>query len=130
MPFPLPPQRLTALGYVHIYFGTLPPVLVVSSFVSIKHFYSRPFAHFDVEGEISDRVKMITIAFSAFHAVGASITSSQREDVRGVAVLLYSGAYPPSRRIFKLQLPIRAFEGRVFRNRPRWSYTSGAQNNT
>lgn len=30
-------------------------------------------------------------AFTAFTSVGASVTSSQREDIRGVAILLYSG---------------------------------------
>ncbi|KAG6906802.1 hypothetical protein DXG01_012050 [Tephrocybe rancida] len=44
-----------------------------------------------IQGETSDRIKMISSAFSAFYAVGLSIDSSQREDVRAVAVLLYSG---------------------------------------
>ncbi|GLB35175.1 putative clathrin-coated vesicle protein [Lyophyllum shimeji] len=43
-----------------------------------------------IPGETSDRIKMISSAFSAIHAVAASINSSQREDVRAVAILLYS----------------------------------------
>ncbi|RDB24443.1 HEAT repeat-containing protein 5B [Hypsizygus marmoreus] len=43
-----------------------------------------------IQGDIPDRIRMIIAAFAAFHAVGTSITSSQREDVRGVAVLLYN----------------------------------------
>lgn len=53
------------------------------------------FSHLHTEGDTSDRVRMITTAFAAFYAVGNSIASSQREDVRGVAVLLYSGQYMP-----------------------------------
>jgi HEAT repeat-containing protein 5 len=44
-----------------------------------------------LDGDSSDRVKMIMSAFSAFTSVGATIDSSQREDVRGVAIYLYSG---------------------------------------
>lgn len=44
-----------------------------------------------LEGDTPDRVKMIMAAFSAFSSISASVTSSQREDVRGVAILLYSG---------------------------------------
>lgn len=44
-----------------------------------------------LDGDSSDRVKMITSAFSAFSSVGAAIGPSHREDVRGVAIHLYSG---------------------------------------
>ncbi|KAG6853042.1 hypothetical protein C0991_007298 [Blastosporella zonata] len=43
-----------------------------------------------IQGQTSDRIQMITSAFSACYAVAFSIDSSQREDVRAVAVLLYS----------------------------------------
>ncbi|KAF8074912.1 clathrin-coated vesicle protein, partial [Lyophyllum atratum] len=43
-----------------------------------------------IQGDTSDRIKMISSAFSAFYAVGISITSQQREDVRAVAILLYN----------------------------------------
>ena len=43
------------------------------------------------EGDPADRIRMIVAAFTGFTSVGASIQSPQREDVRGVAVLLYSG---------------------------------------
>ncbi|CAK5267776.1 unnamed protein product [Mycena citricolor] len=43
-----------------------------------------------IQGDFADRVRMIMTAFSAFVAVGASIESLQREDVRSVGILLYS----------------------------------------
>ncbi|KAG5643615.1 hypothetical protein DXG03_000582 [Asterophora parasitica] len=43
-----------------------------------------------IQGDVSERVNMITSAFFAFHAVANSINSSQREDVLSVAILLYS----------------------------------------
>jgi len=43
-----------------------------------------------LEGDVSDRINMIGASLSAF-TLAASITSSRREDIRGVAVHLYSG---------------------------------------
>ncbi|KAG7093998.1 hypothetical protein E1B28_007627 [Marasmius oreades] len=43
-----------------------------------------------IQGEAVDRFKMIQAAFSAFTVVGASTNTSLREDVRAVAILLYS----------------------------------------
>ena len=48
-----------------------------------------------LDGDSSDRVKMILSVFSAFSSVGAGLSSSQREDVRGVAIHLYSGMRLP-----------------------------------
>jgi hypothetical protein len=44
-----------------------------------------------LEGDITDRIKMITTAFSAIASVAGAIHTSQREDLRSVAILLYSG---------------------------------------
>jgi hypothetical protein len=49
-----------------------------------------------LEGEVVDRISLIVSALSAFGAIGASIDTSQREDVRGVAILLYCGPFLPS----------------------------------
>jgi hypothetical protein len=46
-----------------------------------------------LEGDIVDRIKMIVATFAAFVSVGTSITSLQREDVRAVGILLYSGSF-------------------------------------
>ncbi|KAL0567040.1 hypothetical protein V5O48_014955 [Marasmius crinis-equi] len=43
-----------------------------------------------IQGDAADRFKMIQAAFSAFSAVASSTNTSLREDVRAVAVLLYS----------------------------------------
>ncbi|KAJ7637580.1 clathrin-coated vesicle protein [Mycena polygramma] len=43
-----------------------------------------------IQGDVPDRIKMIMATFTAFVSVGTSIKSSQREDVRAVAILLYS----------------------------------------
>jgi hypothetical protein len=43
------------------------------------------------EGDVPDRIKMIMATFAAFVSVGTSIKSLQREDVRAVGILLYSG---------------------------------------
>jgi HEAT repeat-containing protein 5 len=43
------------------------------------------------EGDAPDRIKMIVTAFAAFTSVATAIQSNQREDVRSVAILLYSG---------------------------------------
>lgn len=43
------------------------------------------------EGDIHDRINMIATAFSAITTIARDIQSNQREDVRSVAVLLYSG---------------------------------------
>ncbi|KAG6887575.1 hypothetical protein C0992_011744, partial [Termitomyces sp. T32_za158] len=45
-----------------------------------------------IQGEPSDRIKLITTAFSAIYAVASSIESPRREEIRAVAILLYSGA--------------------------------------
>ncbi|KAJ7582455.1 clathrin-coated vesicle protein, partial [Mycena floridula] len=42
-----------------------------------------------IQGELAERLKMITAAFAAFGSVASSISSIQREDVRSVAILLY-----------------------------------------
>jgi hypothetical protein len=44
-----------------------------------------------LEGNLDDRIKMITAAFAAFSTVSAGIDPDQREHVRAVALLLYSG---------------------------------------
>jgi hypothetical protein len=43
------------------------------------------------EGQPSDRIAVISSAIAAFTSITNSVTSSQREDLRSVAVLLYSG---------------------------------------
>lgn len=43
------------------------------------------------EGQLSDRIAVILSSITAFASIASSITSSQREDVRGVAILLYTG---------------------------------------
>jgi hypothetical protein len=43
------------------------------------------------ESQPSDRIAVISSAIAAFTSIANSITSSQREDVRSVAVLLYTG---------------------------------------
>lgn len=43
-----------------------------------------------IQGDIVNRIKMITACFSAFGNIAASLNTSQREDIRGVAILLYS----------------------------------------
>ncbi|KAF8966949.1 clathrin-coated vesicle protein [Flammula alnicola] len=42
------------------------------------------------QGQLSDRIALISSCISAFASIAASIGTSQREDVRGVAILLYS----------------------------------------
>ncbi|TRM58754.1 armadillo-type protein [Schizophyllum amplum] len=42
-----------------------------------------------IRGEIGDRIKMITSAFSAFAHTAGSVKTIQREDIRAVAILLY-----------------------------------------
>ncbi|KAJ3824050.1 clathrin-coated vesicle protein [Lentinula raphanica] len=43
-----------------------------------------------IQGDISNRVKMVLAAFSAFATVAASASTTFREDVRSVGILLYS----------------------------------------
>ena len=43
------------------------------------------------ESQPSDRIAVILSAIAAFTLIANSITSSPREDVRSVAVLLYTG---------------------------------------
>ena len=43
------------------------------------------------ESQPSDRIAVISSAIAAFTSIANSIASSQREDVRSVAVLLYTG---------------------------------------
>lgn len=43
------------------------------------------------EGELHDKINMITTAFGGINTIARNIQSNQREDVRSVAVLLYSG---------------------------------------
>lgn len=45
------------------------------------------------ESQVADRIALLSTCLSAFTSIGASITSSPREDVRGVASLLYNGKY-------------------------------------
>ncbi|KAH0586658.1 hypothetical protein H2248_007874 [Termitomyces sp. 'cryptogamus'] len=42
-----------------------------------------------IQGEPSDRIKMLITAFSAIYAVASSINSSRREEIRAVAIVLY-----------------------------------------
>ena len=51
------------------------------------------YEHF-AEGDVQDRIKMITSSFAAFSRIAASVNTTQREDIRGVAILLYSGMFP------------------------------------
>ena len=44
------------------------------------------------EGSIPDRIGLINAAVTAFSTVANAITDSQREDIRGVAFLLYAGS--------------------------------------
>ncbi len=53
------------------------------------------------EGDIADRIKMITACFSAFGSIAASLNTSQREDIRSVAILLYSGM--SNRQLFSMK---------------------------
>ncbi|KAJ7205156.1 clathrin-coated vesicle protein [Mycena haematopus] len=43
-----------------------------------------------IQGDVSDRIKMIMAAFAAFVSIATSIKSVKREDVRAVGILLYS----------------------------------------
>ncbi|KAF8648973.1 hypothetical protein AX16_006087 [Volvariella volvacea WC 439] len=43
-----------------------------------------------IQGTTAERITMINAAFSAFVAIASSLKTAQREDVRGVAILLYS----------------------------------------
>ena len=45
------------------------------------------------EGQLPDRIAIILTSITAFSSIAASIASSQREDVRGVAILLYTGIH-------------------------------------
>lgn len=53
----------------------------------------------NVEGQLSDRIALILASFSAFKSIASSINTSQREDVRAVAILLYCG----KRALWRLQ---------------------------
>lgn len=44
-----------------------------------------------VEGDTLDRVRMLNTAFAAMTKVMSTLQSSQREDIRGVAIMLYTG---------------------------------------
>ncbi|KAJ6560948.1 clathrin-coated vesicle protein [Mycena sp. CBHHK59/15] len=55
----------------------------------LRHSTSFPWGSV-IPGYVADRIKMIVATFAAFVSVGTSIKSSQREDVRAVAILLYS----------------------------------------
>ncbi|KAI5895636.1 ARM repeat-containing protein [Schizophyllum commune H4-8] len=43
-----------------------------------------------IPGELGDRIRMITAAFAAFASIASSVKTTQREDVRAVAILLYN----------------------------------------
>ena len=43
------------------------------------------------EGDINDRTRMLNAAFTAITAIMSTLKSAQREDIRGVAILLYTG---------------------------------------
>ena len=47
------------------------------------------------DGQLPDRIAIILTSITAFSSIAASIASSQREDVRGVAILLYTGTRFP-----------------------------------
>ncbi|KAF8148271.1 clathrin-coated vesicle protein [Crassisporium funariophilum] len=55
----------------------------------LKHSIS-PSRASSTQGNLSDRVALISSAIAAFTSIAASIGSSQREDIRGVAILLYT----------------------------------------
>ncbi|KAG6857124.1 hypothetical protein H0H87_009256 [Tephrocybe sp. NHM501043] len=90
--FPLLRRKPTASGSVLTYSNIPPRPRVVKLSVSTnKLLLSVLITHrFAKEGHTSDRIQTITSAFNALYAVGFSINSLQREDVRAVAVLLYS----------------------------------------
>lgn len=83
---------LTAYAYVLTSYGILLRVHVDQSFVRVfSDLFISDIYVCVAEGEPAERIKMIMAAFAAFSSVGATIPPSQREDVRGVAILLYSG---------------------------------------
>ena len=86
------PQQLglTASEYVHIFSNIPHPAPAVLLYVSGSAVNKMTFLLF-AEGDTADRIKMITTAFAAFTTLASSIQSNQREDVRSVAILLYSG---------------------------------------
>ncbi|KAF9474335.1 clathrin-coated vesicle protein [Pholiota conissans] len=42
------------------------------------------------QGQLSDRITLISTCITAFTTIAASISTSQKEDIRGVAILLYT----------------------------------------
>ncbi|KAF8904140.1 clathrin-coated vesicle protein [Gymnopilus junonius] len=42
------------------------------------------------QGQLSDRITLISTCLSAFASIAASVSTPQREDIRGVAILLYN----------------------------------------
>jgi hypothetical protein len=48
-------------------------------------------AHPRSAGDLADRIEMIIAALKAFVKIAGLQTSSQREDIRAVAIFLYSG---------------------------------------
>lgn len=44
-----------------------------------------------IETQLADRVELIMHVASAFTSIATLMVSSQREDIRGVAILLYTG---------------------------------------
>jgi hypothetical protein len=49
---------------------------------------------YTAEGSLQDQIALVNAAVTAFSVVAGSISDSQREDVRGVAFLLYCGEFP------------------------------------
>ncbi|KAF8630604.1 hypothetical protein AX15_002831 [Amanita polypyramis BW_CC] len=56
---------------------------------SIKHSSSSSRGPI-IQGDISDRIRMLNTAFAAMATVMATLKSSQREDIRGVTIMLYT----------------------------------------
>jgi len=65
----------------------------------------------NVDGDSTDRIQTILSAFSALSSVAAAIGSPQREDVRGVAIYLYSGMGLTRKAIERLIILHRIVEG-------------------
>jgi hypothetical protein len=89
----LPPRLgLIVCEYAHISFDILFRAHAALSFVRYSHFQRQlDFSSQGKEGDSPDRIKMIMTAFAAFTSIATAIQSNQREDVRSVAILLYSG---------------------------------------
>ncbi|KDR82328.1 hypothetical protein GALMADRAFT_237575 [Galerina marginata CBS 339.88] len=69
---------------------TSPPAHCLRICAHILKHSTSPSRASAAQGQLSDRIVLISTCLSAFASIAASVNTSQREDIRGVAILLYN----------------------------------------